>query len=486
MNNKYFSAARSVLQTLSAGFASLCFISQAYGLQQHQQIQGPFATPREVTVKCLECHPQQADEVLNSIHWTWTRQAVINGESIRFRKTDSLAGFAIDVSSNAPRCMACHISNDRGSSLQSPSPDAVDCLVCHDTTGRYLPPVPFSVRVENPSDLTVIARNVGSPTPANCGACHFADCGLAPSEPQNSGAGAADIHLSAAGGNFSCQTCHAGNGGGHAFSRLQDRPGESSPSGRGCASCHSGAPHDMDILNRHGERIACRTCHIPAAGRGTPVLIGWNWIMSGKTVPVHQSGPGFRLQIHDRNGLRRAADIDPIYLWDDGSDTVYMRGQRIQPEELTILQGPAKKNDRSKIAPFRIIYGTQLYDRKYRYLISPLLQPEGSGLFPAVPESLAGEGMKAVVLPYSGQYGYTATAIYKKISHGVAPAGQALGCLDCHGRSGLMNWPALGYDADPWSNDLTMQPAADVSGSVSNPGPTPSAADEWDIPAGSD
>lgn len=486
MNNKYVSAARSVLQILSAGFASLCFFSQAHGLQQHQQIQGPFATPREVTAKCLECHPQQAVEVMNSSHWTWTRKAVINGESLQFGKTDSLAGFAIDVASNPARCMACHISHDRGGSLEAPSPAAVDCLVCHDTTGRYLLSAPSSARGENPSDLAVMARDVGRPTPVNCGACHFTDCGLAPSGAQNRLAGAADIHLSAAGGNFSCQSCHAGSGG-HIFSRHLNRPGEASLSGRGCASCHSDTPHGMDLLNRHGERIACRTCHIPAAGRGAPVLIGWNWILSGKTVPVHQNRPGSRLQIHDLNGLRGAADIDPIYLWDDGSDTVYTRGQRIRPEELTVLQGPAEKNERSKIVPFRIIYGTQLYDRKYRYLISPLLEPEGPVLFSAAgPESLAEEGMKAVVLPYSGQYGYTATAVYKRISHGVAPAGQALDCLDCHGLSGRMNWPALGYDADPWSNDLAGQPAAEESGSVTDPGPTLPAADEWDIPAGSD
>lgn len=483
--------ARSVLLALSAGLACLCSVTQAHGFQQHQQVPGPFETSRDVTVKCLECHPQQANEVLNSPHWTWTRKAVINGEPILFSKKDSLAGFAIDVSSNASRCMACHISSDRSSILDAPVPDAVDCLVCHDTTGRYARPASSPSRLQSQSDLTFIARNVGRPTPKNCGTCHFADCGLTPSGAEiRPFAAGTDIHMSIAGGNFSCQTCHAGNGG-HSFTRHLNRHDESSSSGQGCVSCHSGAPHDRELLNRHGESIACQTCHIPAEGRSKPVLIGWNWIMAGKTVPVHQNRPGIRLQIHDRNGLRAATDIEPVYLWDDGSDSVYTRGQRIRPEELTVLQGPEEKNGRSKISPFRIIYGTQLYDRKYRYLISPLLQPQGSGLFSADgPESLAGDGMKALVLPYSGQYEYTATAIYRRISHGVAPAGQALGCLDCHGRSGRMNWLALGFDTDPWSNDLSMKPAAEESGSVENveenAGPAPPAAKNWDFPPDSD
>ncbi|HHO48680.1 MAG TPA: hypothetical protein ENN06_09565 [Desulfobacteraceae bacterium] len=472
MNKLYFSEVRSILLALSAVPVLLSFVPAAHGLQQHREIEGPFESVRDMSAQCIACHRQQANEVLASTHWTWSRKAVINGESVPFGKNDSLAGFAIDVAANASRCTACHISSDRGNvNPKAPSPDALDCLVCHDTTGRYRlssSPAPSS---EPPFDLGVIARNVGRPNVKNCLICHFADCGLPSSPAENRlHPEPADIHMRADGGNFSCQTCHDG---GHALFGHRSRADDSSSAGERCAGCHSGAPHDMAILNKHGESVSCRTCHIRVEGGGTPVLVGWNWIMAGRGVPVHLDTPGGRLRIRDRNGAETAINVEPVYLWDDGSDTAYRRGQRIQPGEMTVLQGPAPKSDRSKITPFRVMHATQLYDRKYRYLISPLLNADGPELFPADgPVSLAEDGMKALVLPYSGQYDYTATVRYKRISHGVAPAEQALGCLDCHGRSGRMNWAELGFDGDPWPNGLIMQEGGEQPGdAATNSGP---------------
>jgi len=473
MNRHYSSAFRSFLLALSAVPLLFCVVPAAHGLQQHREIEGPFESGRDISARCIGCHGQQANEVLASTHWTWSRKAVINGEAVPLGKKDSLAGFAIDVAANAKRCTACHISSDRGNvDPKAPSPDALDCLVCHDTTGRYRVFFSPAPSLDPPADLAVIARNVGRPNVKNCLTCHFADCGLtASTNGDRLPSAPADIHLRADGGNFSCQTCHDG---GHAIIGHRNRSDDSpSPGGR-CADCHSDVPHDLEILNKHTGSVACRTCHIPADGGSTPVLVGWNWIMAGRGVPVHRDTPGGRLRIRDRNGAETSTNVEPVYLWDDGSDTVYSRGQRIQPGEITVLQGPGPKSARSKIAPFRIIHATQLYDRKYRYLISPLLNTDGPELFPAAgPVSLAGEGMKALVLPYSGQYDYTATVRYKRISHGVAPAEQALGCLDCHGRSGRMNWAELGFADDPWPNGLIMREAEGQSGeTANNSGPT--------------
>ena len=92
------------------------------------------------------------------------------------------------VASNEGRCTACH----PGYGWKSDSPasffenvDNIDCFICHDTTGTYKKhpianggggPAALMVDgvltvVEN-ADLTEIAFNVGTPTRANCLACH--------------------------------------------------------------------------------------------------------------------------------------------------------------------------------------------------------------------------------------------------------------------------------------------------------------------------
>jgi hypothetical protein len=146
--------------------------------------------------------------------------------------------------------------------------------------------------------------------------------------------------------------------------------------------------------------------------------------------------------------------LKPVYFWDDGSDLVYKRGQRIDQQKLTYLQKPADKSDSAKIAPFMVMYGTQLYDAKYRYLISPLLNTEKKSIFPDSDwDTIAREGMKAIVLPYSGEYGVAVTAIYRRLNHGVASVDKALDCTDCHGNGNRLDWKALGYSQDPWSGE---------------------------------
>lgn len=439
---------RPIFAAVAGLLCCLALPGMARALQVHEQIQGQFASAQEVTVKCLECHRQQAEEVLHSTHWTWVRPQTINGNSVNAGKKESLAGFAIDVAANGARCLRCHISTSpQKESFERPAADMVDCLACHDTTGQYRHDAAPAQGQE--PDLTAMARNVGRPTPRNCTGCHFADCGLAPStlrgEKTQGSADLADVHLRAAGPAFTCQTCHL-RGDSHTITRqLSGNNGSES-----CASCHTATPHALELLNRHSVTVACQTCHIPAYAKDEPALIAWNWLMTGKTNTIFRAGTGAGLQLHDQNGFWSASDIEPVYLWDDGADQIYTRGQKIQPQELTVLQQPGEKSASSRLAPFRVLYGTQLYDSKYRYLISPLLEAEGEVLFPGSDwEAIARKGMEAMVLPFSGKYGFTTTATYRRINHGVAPAADALDCLDCHGATGRIRWDMLGFERDP-------------------------------------
>ncbi len=443
------------------GFFLLLSVNGSFALEEHKNIKGLFNSTRDVTIKCLECHRDEAEDVLQSTHWTWKRSRTVNGKTISFGKKDSLAGFALDITTNPARCLKCHISN----TPQSPDFDQaeaamIDCLVCHDTTGIYERNKDNKILEQD--DFEGIARNVGKPAPGNCMTCHFADCGLTMksdspvSENAQHSSFLGDIHMSGKTGSLTCQSCHI-NSSGHSFPRTMANHSLKASAGKGCASCHTETPHILDQLNKHSAVISCQTCHIPEYARKKPAIISWNWILTGKVDSIFQRTSGGAIRTLDNNGFSSATMIQPVYLWDDGSDQIYTRGQRIRPQELTFLQRPSDRSPSSRISPFRVLYGTQLYDTKYRYLISPLLTSQGKNLFADADwDTTAREGMKALVVPYSGQYGVAPTALYRRINHGVVPVHAALGCVDCHGRSGRINWDTLNYDQDPWTG---RQPA---------------------------
>ena len=427
---------------------------KASALETHLNINGPFTSISDITKECLKCHHQEALEVLQSTHWNWISQRTINGKNTLFAKTDSLSGFAVDVLSNPDRCMGCHVSNSRPDvNLKTPAPEMVDCIVCHDTTGIYRQVGLSSLNSDKPEILTLMARSVGVSRPGNCMTCHFADCGLpATNTSAQTMHGNAprlrDYHLDNATPSFSCQTCHTRHNG-HGFSRKVVKQNDPSAA-QGCQSCHTASPHVLEELNSHVATIACQTCHIPEYAQQNPIIISWNWLLTGKTNRIYQAQTNGRNLVLDENGFTSARQLEPVYLWDDGNDLLYTRGQRIRPGEITNLQKPAERNKNSKIAPFRIIYGTQMYDAKYRYLVSPLLQSSGTVFDPDSDwTSIAKQGMESIVLPFSGQYSFASTARYQRINHGIAPVNKALGCVDCHGANSRMPWKELGYDEDP-------------------------------------
>ena len=59
------------------------------------------------------------------------------------------------------------------------------------------------------------------------------------------------------------------------------------------------------------------------------------------------------------------------------------------------------------------------------------------------------QGSEGSGLPYSGEYGFAATAMYWPLAHMVASANKALQCNECHGPDGIMDFTALGFDGDP-------------------------------------
>ena len=69
--------------------------------------------------------------------------------------------------------------------LKAPTPEMVDCLVCHDTTGIYRQAGINEHTSFEPDQLASMVRNSGASGPHNCLTCHFTDCGF-PANPDPS------------------------------------------------------------------------------------------------------------------------------------------------------------------------------------------------------------------------------------------------------------------------------------------------------------
>ena len=104
---------------------------------QFKQLQGPFASGPEVTQACLGCHTQAAQQLQQTTHWTWEFEHPTTGQMLGKRHV--VNSFCGSAASNEPFCTSCHTGYGWDDMRQPPpaAESAVDCLICHDTTGGY-------------------------------------------------------------------------------------------------------------------------------------------------------------------------------------------------------------------------------------------------------------------------------------------------------------------------------------------------------------
>lgn len=139
-------------------------------------VQGPLDTPQDVTRACLECHPESAEQVMHTTHWTWESQPFDvpwRDEPVTIGKANQLNNFCISAQGNQISCMTCHVGYDwqESTAYDYDNSANVDCLVCHADTALYA-----KGEYGNPAegiDLLAAARSVRAPTRENCGTCHF-------------------------------------------------------------------------------------------------------------------------------------------------------------------------------------------------------------------------------------------------------------------------------------------------------------------------
>jgi octaheme c-type cytochrome (tetrathionate reductase family) len=340
---------------------------------------------------------------------------------------------------------------------------------------------PPAKRSEAAVNLAEVARHVGKPGRKNCLVCHAAgggginvkhgDIDMSLVDPSSE----VDVHMGVDGLDFTCQQCHVTE-----KHRIKGNAMSVSPGGEtrvACADCHGekahrkvkagvgygaeGAKRMLEQLNRHAERIACQTCHIPAFARYTETKMHWDWSTTEygdmEETPDELSAAAVqRLTFDPKKGsFVYQEQTVPVYRWYNYSAGRYLLGEKIDPDSTTLLAYPlGDRNDpKAKIYPFKLHTGKQPYDVEQRVLITPktygLPGDEDAYWVAGDWEKSSRAGMQASDLDFGGEVGFAPTAMYWRITHSVAPAADALSCPECHRRTGRLDWQALGYAGDP-------------------------------------
>lgn len=408
-----------------------------------------FKTPQEVTEACISCHNETHKEVMASSHWNWERTAYVDGRGISsVGKKNVMNNFCIGTRGNEQSCAKCHIgfgmSNDR---FDFNNARNVDCMVCHDNSDTYLKGSAMAGYPDRTVNLEKVAQSVGDPKRSNCGACHFFSGGGNNvkhgdlESAQLSCSRDIDVHMATNGMNMECVACHTATNHqilGKLYSVSPDNTNRVT-----CEQCHTTTPHLSDVLNRHGSKIACQTCHIPEYAKVNSTKMAWKWSEAGKLKNGEPYEEEDSLGNHNYMSIKGkfvwANHVKPDYIWFNGTAEQYVLGDTIQsvPVKMNTLHG-SYTDKNSKIIPVKIHVGDQIYDKVYNRLIQPKLFGEAAGDSAFWKDfnwkEAAEAGMKQSGLPFSGEYGFIETVMYWPINHMVSPKEQAVSCAECHTR----------------------------------------------------
>lgn len=427
-------------------------------------LDGPFASPEEVTRVCLSCHTEAAKQVMKTSHYKWSRPLTrqVNGktETVEIGKRNVLNNFCVSVTGNEARCTSCHAGYGWTDMKKLPeSENSVDCLVCHEQTRTYVKhpalagypageDTTFAGKPVPAPDYPSVAKSVALPTRENCGSCHFyggggdavkhGDIDSSLAHPSQG----LDAHMGGDGANLNCIDCHQ--------SRDHDIGGRLFTVSSGdemkvdCSRCHGEKPHGDRMTDFHTEKLACQTCHIPYVAKGKPTKTWWDWSTAGKMdesgKPVVKKDADGNVVYHAKKGsFEWKKNLKPEYKWFNGKAGHVLIGDRVNPPEKGALSlnplGGEPGDENSKIWPVKVMRGVQPWDPENKVLIPPkLFGKKESGAFWASYDwqQAAKAGMKEAGLEFSGKVGWIETETNWPLSHMVGLKSEVLSCRECH------------------------------------------------------
>lgn len=441
----------------------------------------------EGTKTCLTCHAGEAKTFFASQHYQWRGYApdIVNAKGRRLGKLNTINDFCTGPATNwigevkngrgevvAKGCSKCHAGSGLKpeETMSQAQLENIDCLMCHakgynrdlvkDASGAWAwKPVLW----KNQEGLDSVAKRISAPTRTMCLRCHAASGGgpnykrgdieYTLAEPPRD----FDVHMSKDGADFQCTTCHAGKD--HRVrGRGADLSGTDSPKDRlSCdnTSCHGPAPHEVKVLNHHAKRVYCTACHVPDFARDEATDMMRDWSQASYNKEADKYTATITLQ----------KNVTPVYAWFNGTTKAQLPGDPVtlRADKTVGMMVPvgSRRDLRARLYPFKL-HRAKLPVLDGKRWIIPMVVEEffGDGNIDRAVTNAAHEFYQVE----NASYTWADTTRYMGIFHGVRPAKQALGCLDCHGPKGRMDWKTLGYAGDPL--DAAIAPPRPAAGAA--------------------
>jgi hypothetical protein len=303
--------------------------------------------------------------------------------------------------------------------------------------------------------LTQAVQTVHRPNRSTCLSCHAkagggdavkrGDLALASATTSDT---QYDVHMSTAGANLDCQACHttqnhriAGRG-----SDLRETDLDVAMS---CTDCHtnkaSSSGHATADVNRHVDRVACQTCHIPTYAKNAADTAATEATETHRTWKTSDaSAPPY----HPSNV--KANNLLPEYRFWNRYSSNYRLGDVAQLDPAT----GAYPTSRPDGAVDDTSADNKLFPFKYKTADQPLMTSSGKLIAvdtsvyfaTANPEAAIRAGLANMGYSENEAYSWVKTDTFQLLTHQVSPATQALSCTECHGSTSRMDLKAeLGY-----------------------------------------
>jgi hypothetical protein len=396
---------------------------------------------------CIQCHSQEANEVMASEHAKWAGKLGKINDFCTYPDTNLLFAFPTATDANAAAgCATCHVSFGP---IQPPSngqmqnqAGKLDCLMCHSDSynhvGKVVNGTPQITHTYSTDQMkTILAGIKGTPSKEACLKCHAkagGGDGIKQGDMESTMKAPPhdlDVHMSAIGANFTCVSCHTTSAHKIAGKGADLRVAEGSGM-KTCTTCHSGSHPAVNGLgsgdmSEHLAMADCKTCHIPQFARG-----------DFKT-EIDRNFANIVL-LGDKKEAARVTqfDLTPKYLRYDGTSYFYPLGANLSTTVTEggvsryLIAGPnsvAGGSTGGKYHPFKVHTARMAVD----------VTSTGPRLIPIDSQTLWTDGIiEPAIAGYgSGPDSYVNTVRYLALYHQVAPKEQAYtACNQCHAQVG--------------------------------------------------
>ncbi len=407
---------------------------------------------------CLSCHEKQANDMFGAVHYQWKGQTpfIVNGTDIQGKDAGAFNAFCINILGNWNGCGACHpgLGAKPEAIVSQAQLQNIDCLMCHQQ--EYKRVRSGAVYVPDTAAMTIsmdqAVKSVHLPVRKNCLQCHArsggadafkrGDLTLAHGSTTDK---TFDAHMATTGANLECRNCHVWENH-HAPGRGADLRPSDLPYVPQCIDCHAdkktATGHATAAVNRHTDKVACQTCHIPVYAKD-----------AADTVALERTEIHRTWQHSEFSGVRYepiftlANNVLPVYaFWNKNTISYNMNDTAVPSAKtgvypITTLVGSINDST-SMLYPFKYKTAEQPMTTATQKLIAL-----DTAVFFATGDAqkAIASGLTNMGLPATEPYTWVTTECYLMLNHEVMPASNALTCNQCHKNTAQIDLPGLGY-----------------------------------------